>query len=132
MGADPPDGRAAEMRRHMIEGTAVIVRNPRVEYRKLSDGGGAVLLNLDTASYHGLNQTGSVIWETVGDGKRLDQVVPEVAALFDDAPPALAREVTMFIEDLVERDLLRVDHAERAPASNALGATEHGGSEEGA
>jgi Coenzyme PQQ synthesis protein D (PqqD) len=116
----------------MIEHTAVIVRNPRVEYRKLADGGGAVLLNLDTAAYHGLNQTGSVIWETVGDGMQLDQVVPQVAALFDDAPPTLAQEVTIFIEDLVERDLLRVDDAHSMPASNAPGGTEPGGTEKGA
>jgi hypothetical protein len=126
MGADPPGGRAAAMRRRMIDSTAVIVRNPRVEYRKLADGGGAVLLNLDTAAYHGLNQTGSVIWETVGDGKPLDQVVPQVAALFEDAPPTLAREVAMFIEDLVARDLLRVDNADPAPGSSVPGSAEKG------
>jgi hypothetical protein len=110
MGADPSGGRAATMRRRMIDSTAVIVRNPRVEYRKLAEGGGAVLLNLDTASYHGLNGTGSVIWETVGEGKTLGDVVPEVASFFEDAPPTLMDEVTAFIQDLLERDLLRVDH----------------------
>jgi hypothetical protein len=103
----------------MIDSTAMIIRNPRVEYRKLADGGGAVLLNLDTAAYHGLNQTGSVIWETVGDGKPLGDVVPEVAALFEDAPPALTTEVTAFIEDLVERDLLRVDPGRPSNSSEA-------------
>jgi hypothetical protein len=93
----------------MLEREAVIVRNPRVEYRKLADGGGAVLLNLDTAAYHGLNRTGSVIWETVGEGKTLGDVVPEVASFFEDAPPTLADEVTAFIRDLLARDLLRVD-----------------------
>lgn len=121
MGTDPPGGRAAETRRHMIERTAVIVRNPRVEYRKLSDRGGGVLLNLDTASYHGLNETGSVIWETVGDGKTLGDVVPEVASFFEDAPSTLVDEVTAFIQDLLERDLLRVDHASPAPKGDALG-----------
>ena len=110
----------------MIEHTAVIVRNPRVEYRKLADGGGAVLLNLDTAAYHGLNQTGSVIWETVGDGKALGRLVPEVASLFDDAPSTLADEVAMFIEDLVERDLLRVDRAQAVPGSIVPGGAEEG------
>lgn len=105
----------------MIESTAVIARNPRVEYRKLAEGGGAVLLNLDTAAYHGLNQTGSMIWETVGEGKPLGQVVPEVTALFEDAPPALSQEVTTFIEDLVERDLLRVDHVDPTRRSNDPG-----------
>ena len=110
----------------MIDSTAVIVRNPRVEYRKLADAGGAVLLNLDTAAYHGLNQTGSVIWETVGEGKPLGEVVPQVAALFEDAPPTLAREVTTFIEDLIERDLLRVDHAESTPEASVPRTTEEG------
>lgn len=108
----------------MIESTEMIIRNPRVEYRKLADGGGAVLLNLDTAAYHGLNQTGSMIWETVGDGKPLGEVVPQVAALFEDAPQALSQEVTLFIEDLVERDLLHVQRTDPEQASNVPGSVE--------
>jgi hypothetical protein len=107
----------------MIESGAVIVRNPRVEYRKLAERGGAVLLNLDTASYHGLNETGSVIWESVGEGKTVGDVVPEVASFFEDAPPTLADEVRAFIQDLVERDLLRVDHASSTPEGEALGSS---------
>jgi hypothetical protein len=107
----------------MIESGAVIVRNPRVEYRKLAERGGAVLLNLDTASYHGLNETGSVIWEAVGEGKTLGDVVPEVASVFEDAPPTLADEVRAFIQDLVERDLLRVDHASSTSEGEALGSS---------
>jgi Coenzyme PQQ synthesis protein D (PqqD) len=110
----------------MIESTAVIVRNPRVEYRKLADGGGAVLLNLDTAAYHGLNQTGSVIWETVGEGKPLGELGPQVAAFFDDPPPTLAQEVVIFIEDLVERDLLRVGHVDPVSGSAVPEGTEEG------
>ena len=110
----------------MLESTAVIIRNPRVEYRKLSDGGGAVLLNLETAAYHGLNQTGSVIWETVGEGKPLGEVAHQVAALFDDAPPTMPQEVTMFIEDLVERDLLRIGPVDPLSGSAVQGVTEKG------
>jgi hypothetical protein len=110
----------------MIDSGAMIVRNPRVEYRKLAEGGGAVLLNLDTAAYHGLNQTGSVIWETVAEGKPLRDVVPQVASFFEDAPPALTQEVTSFIEDLVERDLLRVDHDRSPVEPTPLGAEDRG------
>jgi hypothetical protein len=110
----------------MIESGAVIVRNPRVEYRKLAEGGGAVLLNLDTAAYHGLNQTGSLIWEAVGEGKPLGDVVPEVASFFEDAPAVLAAEVTTFIEDLIERDLLRVDQVGPSPGSSVTGSAERG------
>lgn len=110
----------------MIERGTVIVRNPRVEYRKLAEGGGAVLLNLDTAAYHGLNETGSVIWESVGEGKAFDDLVPDVASAFEDAPPSLPEEVTAFIEDLLERDLLRVEDGRPKAEPNALGASDRG------
>jgi hypothetical protein len=112
----------------MLERHAIIVRNPRVEYRKLAEGGGAVLLNLDTAAYHGLNGTGSAIWESVGEGKVVRDIVPDVAELFEDAPPSLPEEVMAFIEDLVARDLLRIDQeptaAEPDPLDTADRATE--------
>jgi hypothetical protein len=127
MGGWLPGGRASGDAEAMIESTEMIIRNPRVEYRKLADGGGAVLLNLDTAAYHGVNQTGSMIWETVGDGKPVGEVVPQVAALFEDAPPALDQEVTLFIEDLVERDLLRVQPPDPEQA-NIPGSVERGSS----
>lgn len=110
----------------MIERGAVIVRNPRVAYRKLAEGGGAVLLNLDTSAYHGLNQTGSAIWESVGEGKTFDDLVPEVESSFDDAPPSLPADVAAFIEDLLERDLLRLDHGRPTAGPNALGAADRG------
>jgi hypothetical protein len=110
----------------MIESGAVIVRNPRVEYRKLAEGGGAVLLNLDTAAYHGLNPTGSLIWEAVGEGKPLGDVVPEVAAFFEDAPAVMTAEVTTFIEDLIERDLLRVAQVGPSSESGVTGSADRG------
>jgi hypothetical protein len=109
MGAWSPLGGASTKQEAMIDRHARIVRNARVEFRKLGEDGGAVLLNLDTAAYHGLNETGSLIWETVGDGKALDELVAEVAAAFEQTPPSLLGEVAAFIEELVERDLLRVD-----------------------
>ena len=92
------------------------MRNPRVEHRKLADGGGAVLLNLDTAAYHGLNGTGSLIWESVGEGMTLASLIPRVASFFDDPPPSLANEIAAFIEDLIRRDLLRVAEGDPRPS----------------
>lgn len=114
----------------MIEGSTVIIRNPRVEFRKLADGGGAVLLNLETAAYHGLNETGSLIWESVEQGMALDDLVPHVASFFEDAPANLADEIAAFIRNLVERDLLRVDHAATAAGEEAVGpSVDRGGDE---
>ena len=114
----------------MVEGSTVIIRNPRVEFRKLADGGGAVLLNLETAAYHGLNETGSLIWETLEQGMTLEDLVPRVASSFEDAPPELVDEITAFVESLVERDLLRVDHAASAGEEEAVGpSVDRGGDE---
>ena len=93
---------------------AVVIRNPRVRFRRLSGDGGGVLLNLDTAAYHGLNETGTLIWECVGDGRSIDELTREVAARFDDAPPTLGAELADFVHDLVERDLLQLRDAASA------------------
>jgi hypothetical protein len=114
----------------MVEGSTVIIRNPRVEFRKLADGGGAVLLNLETAAYHGLNETGSLIWETVEQGMTLEDLIPRVASSFEDAPAELVDEITAFVENLVERDLLRVDHPASAGKEEAVGpSVDRGGDE---
>jgi hypothetical protein len=83
-----------------------IQRNPRVEFRKLAEGGGAVLLHLDTAAYHGLNEVGALIWEEVGEGVRLEELVSRVRSHVTDAPHSLSDEVAAFVRDLLERDLL--------------------------
>ena len=109
----------------MVDRSAIIIRNPRVEYRKLVEGG-AVLLNLDTAAYHGVNSTGSAIWESVGNGKLIDALVPEVARLFENAPTTLNQDISSFIEDLLERDLLRIDDGHPTEDPSAPGSVHHG------
>ena len=42
-----------------MDDAARIVPNPRAVYRKLADGAGGVVLHLDTAAYHGVNETGA-------------------------------------------------------------------------
>jgi hypothetical protein len=84
----------------------VIRRNPRVQARKLAGSGGAVLLNLDTAAYHGVNETGWIIWDTVGDGIPFGQLLPEVEARIEDGPDTLDQEVEAFVAALLERHLL--------------------------
>jgi hypothetical protein len=46
----------------VMEADGVIRRNPRVVSRELAAEGGAVLLHLESGAYHGLNETGILIW----------------------------------------------------------------------
>lgn len=84
----------------------MIRRNPRVQARKLAGSGGAVLLNLDTAAYHGVNETGWVIWDAVGEGRAFGELLHDVESRIEDGPSTLSEEVEAFVEALVERHLL--------------------------
>ena len=88
----------------MIANTTVFRRNDRVEYRAL-DGEGGVLLHLDTANYHGVNQVGGLIWELL-DGRSFAALLEELEARIEDVPASFESEIAAFLEDLSERDLV--------------------------
>jgi len=90
-----------------IDETARIVPNPRAVYRKLADGAGGVVLHLDTAAYHGVNDTGAYIWSLLeGRGISFPDLVARLETDMQDAPPALADEIRTFVGELLERDLV--------------------------
>jgi hypothetical protein len=94
----------------VIDDGATIRPNPRVEHRTLA-GGEAVLLHLDTAAYHGLNQMGEAIWESLGGGQTFGKLVEAVRALLDETPPQLRADLEGFVRALADRDLVLVEHA---------------------
>jgi hypothetical protein len=81
----------------------------------LSDGEGSVLLHLDTAAYHGLNDVGTAIWERLERPSTLDELYGALEGQFDGAPPTWRDDVRAFVEALLERDLLR--RADPGPGS---------------
>ena len=90
----------------MTEQSSVLRRNPRVEYRTLADEGG-VLLHLDTASYHGVNEVGALVWELL-EGVTLDQLIGLLHLQLEDLPPSFEDEIRTYVSELVERDLILV------------------------
>jgi hypothetical protein len=95
----------------MIEATTVLRRNPRVEYRSMGEGEGGVLLHLDTAAYHGLNEVGALIWRLLEEPKAFDTLLQELRDRLQDPPPHFEEEIGQFVSELAERDLV-----EPAPA----------------
>lgn len=70
--------------------------------------GEAVLLDLRSGKYFGLNGTGARIWTCMKDGLRKAQIVERLVASFEvDADRARA-DVEAFIDSLVERGLIKV------------------------
>ncbi len=84
----------------------MIRRNDRVAFRALTDSEGGVLLHLDSGSYHGLNAMGTLIWNLIGEGTKLGDLVATIRHELTDAPSALSADVEAFVDDLAERHLL--------------------------
>lgn len=86
-------------------GTKKIKRNPEVAYRNLGDGS-AVLLHVESGTYHGLNQTGSMIWELIDGERTRGEIAIELRERFERPPPHLEDELTSFLDGLLERGLV--------------------------
>ena len=84
---------------------AAIRRNPQVVYRALA-GEGGVLLHLESGTYHGLNEIGTLIWGLLDEEKTFDGLVEKLRERLLDPPDDLSGEVERFLADLRERDLL--------------------------
>jgi Coenzyme PQQ synthesis protein D (PqqD) len=92
----------------MIEETTVLRRNPRVEYRSMGEGEGGVLLHLDTAAYHGLNEVGAAIWRLLEEPKPFDVLLRELRGELQEVPSRFEDEIRQFLSELAERDLILI------------------------
>ena len=92
-----------------IDAATVVVPNPRVLYRHLADGAGGVLLHPDTTAYHGINEVGGLIWGLVAEGISFGELMEELRATLKGAPPTLEEEISLFLLDLRDRDLISLN-----------------------
>jgi hypothetical protein len=87
-----------------VEG--VIRKNPQVVYRELAGEGGGVLLHLESGAYHGLNETGLLIWSLIDGERTVAELVTELEGRLEDAPHDLGDQTGRFLADLRDRDLI--------------------------
>jgi len=79
--------------------------SPDVVFRELD--GEAVLLDLGTGTYFGLNPVGTRIWQLIGAGREQIEIVNDLAAEYDAAPSTIAADVTRLIGELKARRLIK-------------------------
>jgi predicted Rdx family selenoprotein len=91
-----------------ITDAARVRRHPRAAFRELGGDEGAVLLQLDSGGYHGVNAMGSLIWELMEDGPTVAELIASVRDRVIDPPREVDDEVRAFVSDLAERDLVEV------------------------
>jgi hypothetical protein len=84
------------------------VRIPdEVIFRELD--GEAVVLNLDTGIYFGLDAVGTRIWRLLEEHKSLRLVLDTLVDEYDAAPDRLQRDLLAFIERLNSKGLLTLE-----------------------
>lgn len=71
--------------------------------------GEAVLLDLASESYFGLNPVGTRIWTLIGEGHRLQAVRDMLCAEYDAAPAKIESDLLALITALFEAGLVKVD-----------------------
>ena len=78
-----------------------------VIFRELD--GEAVVLNLDTGIYFGLDAVGTRIWRLLEEHKSLRLVLDTLVDEYDAAPDRLQRDLLAFIERLNGKGLLTLE-----------------------
>jgi hypothetical protein len=90
--------------------TATHVTVPdRVLFRDLA--GEAVLLELDSGLYYGLNETGTRMWTLLVEHGRADTALQSLLAEYDVPAEHLEKELLHFIETLAARNLLHLQES---------------------
>lgn len=81
----------------------------RVLFKDLGDE--AVLLDLETETYFGLNATGTRLWKLLSTGTTIGEALAIMGDEFDVDHAELDRDVRSLIDELVSLELLRTGHA---------------------
>jgi hypothetical protein len=84
--------------------------NDDVVFRELE--GEAVLLNLETGVYFGLNEVGTRIWSLLQEGVSLTQVLDQIQDEYTVSAEVLQEDLLRLVEQMLEKGLVR-------PASGA-------------
>ena len=80
--------------------------NPRCVFRRMKEGAGGVLLNLDTGEYRRLNETGARIWELLVAGPTYADLLVQLRSEVKDPPDTLEEDVQAFLDELSARELV--------------------------
>lgn len=81
--------------------------SPDVVYREIE--GEAVLLDLESGTYFGLNAVGTRIWSLIQERDSLRAVLDAITAEYDAMPEVLERDLLRLAAELCAKGLTRVD-----------------------
>lgn len=80
-------------------------RSPDVVSRVLD--GQAVLLDLESSKYLGLNDVATRVWELLGEGQALGAIRAALLQEFEVPPEVLTRDLEHLVAEMLARGLIR-------------------------
>ena len=86
---------------------ASVSPSPEVVFKEL--GGEAVLLDLASGIYFGLDETSTRLWQLLSTHRSLRRVYDEMLTEFDVEPAPLETDLLAFVADLTSRRLVVLD-----------------------
>lgn len=92
----------------VIDETSRIKKGPEVAAHGLAASEGGVLLHLKSGQYHGVDIVGWTIWNLLDGSRTIAELAQELRVRFPDAPSQLNEDVSTFVRDLLERNLVEV------------------------
>lgn len=102
-----------------MELDSIVRRDERAVFRRLDEGEGGVVLHLDTAAYHGVNETGVFVWELLADAPTVSTIIAKLQARYDEPPDTVRADVERFLSALEKRSLVSVLARENTAANGS-------------
>ena len=90
----------------MVTTTTTLTVPDQVLFRDLA--GEAVLLELGSGLYYGLNETGTRMWSLLVQHRRIDAALQNLLQEYDVSPERLQEELLLFVQILASRKLLHL------------------------
>ena len=90
-----------------------VVVPDHVVYRQFANE--MVVLNLETGQYHGLNPTAGRMLEVLTEQGSVGSAVELLASEFAQDPGRISTDVNGLLDQLVERDVVRLEASASAP-----------------
>ncbi|MBE9038100.1 lasso peptide biosynthesis PqqD family chaperone [aff. Roholtiella sp. LEGE 12411] len=72
--------------------------------------GEAVILNLKSGTYYGLNAVGASIWNLIQQSRTISEIQDALLAEYEVEPEQCDRELLVILQQLEEQGLIEVNH----------------------
>lgn len=82
---------------------------PGVMFRELEEE--AILLELETGRYFGLDEVGTRIWSLIADDGSLETAFEALLEAYAVAPEELEQDLLRFVQTLAEQGLVQIEDA---------------------